>query len=79
MGRSGFALPGRAASLGVGDKPAGVAVPGAFTLVMNNLDPVFFSRIMGLSIAGMTLIIQGFLQNREAVLLPPARRRSFGR
>jgi biopolymer transport protein ExbB len=63
-----IAHPSQAAGLDA-DKPAGVAVPGAFTLVMNNLDPVFFT-IMGLSIAGMTLIIQGFLQNREAVLLP---------
>jgi biopolymer transport protein ExbB len=38
-------------------------------LVMNNLDFVFFT-IAGLSIWGLTLIIQGFLKNRQSVFLP---------
>jgi biopolymer transport protein ExbB len=52
--------------------PAGEAVPkgkGVFALVVENLDPVFYT-IIALSIAGLTLIIQGFMQNRKAVLMP---------
>jgi len=41
-----------------------------FSLIMANRDPVFFT-IIGLSIWGMTLIIQGFLVNRPSVIMPP--------
>jgi biopolymer transport protein ExbB len=41
-----------------------------FQLVMANRDPIFFT-ILALSIWGMTLIIQGFLVNRESVIMPP--------
>ncbi|HEX4056553.1 MAG TPA: MotA/TolQ/ExbB proton channel family protein [Tepidisphaeraceae bacterium] len=41
-----------------------------FQLVMANRDPVFFT-ILGLSIWGLTLIIQGFLVNRASVIMPP--------
>jgi biopolymer transport protein ExbB len=41
-----------------------------FSLIMANRDPVFFT-IVGLSIWGMTLIIQGFLVNRPSVIMPP--------
>lgn len=54
--------------------PAGVeAAPargkGVFTLVMENMDAVFWT-IGLLSVAGLTFIIQGFIQNRRSVLLP---------
>lgn len=53
--------------------PAGEAAApkgkGVFALVVENLDPVFYT-IIALSIAGLTLIIQGFMQNRKAVLMP---------
>jgi len=53
--------------------PAGTAPPiqreGLFSLIMRNLDPVFFI-IMGLSVTGLTLIIQGFMKNRAAVMIP---------
>jgi hypothetical protein len=41
-----------------------------FSLIMANRDPVFFT-IIGLSIWGLTLIIQGFLVNRPSVIMPP--------
>ena len=41
-----------------------------FSLIMANRDPVFFT-IVGLSIWGLTLIIQGFLVNRPSVIMPP--------
>ena len=40
-----------------------------FTLIVGHLDPVFFV-IIGLSIVGVTLIIQGFIKNRASVMLP---------
>jgi biopolymer transport protein ExbB len=42
---------------------------GVFTIVMENMDPVFWT-IGLLSVAGLTFIIQGFIQNRRSVLLP---------
>jgi biopolymer transport protein ExbB len=45
------------------------AKPGVITLVMNNLDPVFWV-IFALSIIGLTLIIQGVIKNRESVFMP---------
>ena len=38
-------------------------------LILDNLDPVFFT-IFALSIVGLALIIQGFLKNRESVIVP---------
>ena len=40
-----------------------------FTLIVGHLDFVFFI-IIGLSIVGVTLIIQGFIKNRASVMLP---------
>jgi biopolymer transport protein ExbB len=40
-----------------------------FSLIMANRDPVFFT-IVGLSIWGLTLIIQGFLVNRPSIIMP---------
>ena len=40
-----------------------------FTLIVGHLDPVFFV-IIALSIAGVSLIIQGFIKNRASVMLP---------
>ncbi len=51
------------------DRPAAMPKPGIWTLVMNNRDPVFYT-IMALSITGLTLIIQGAIQNRASVFLP---------
>ncbi|MCS7034358.1 MAG: MotA/TolQ/ExbB proton channel family protein [Phycisphaerae bacterium] len=54
--------------------PAPEAAPrgkGVFAIVMENLDPVFYT-IGLLSIAGLTFIIQGFIQNRKSVLMPEA-------
>ena len=42
---------------------------GIIRLILNHLDFVFFT-IAALSIAGVTLIIQGFLKNRASVFLP---------
>src|SRR5207249_6587535 len=42
---------------------------GLFTVIMSNRDPVFF-LIMLCSVAGVTLIIQGFIKNRRSVLMP---------
>jgi biopolymer transport protein ExbB len=41
-----------------------------FSLVMANRDPIFFT-IIGLSVWGLTLIIQGFMVNRASVIMPP--------
>src|SRR5689334_20171264 len=51
--------------------PASSAPKGAtlFQMVLDNLDPIFFT-IFGLSILGLTLIIQGFMKNRASVLMP---------
>ncbi|HEX4793561.1 MAG TPA: MotA/TolQ/ExbB proton channel family protein [Humisphaera sp.] len=40
-----------------------------FSVIMSNTDPVFFTILL-LSIIGLTLIIQGFIRNRAAVLIP---------
>jgi biopolymer transport protein ExbB len=42
-----------------------------FQLIWGHTDPVFFT-IAALSIAGLTLIIQGFMQNRMSVFMPEA-------
>jgi len=44
---------------------------GVMDLILSNMDPIFFT-IAGLSVAGLALIIQGFIKNREAVFMPPA-------
>src|SRR6202451_3496182 len=52
-------------------QPAQQARPSVFSLVMQqDTDPVFWT-IMLLSIAGLTLIIQGVIQNRASVFMPP--------
>ncbi|MGH7178781.1 MAG: MotA/TolQ/ExbB proton channel family protein, partial [Tepidisphaeraceae bacterium] len=50
---------------------ATVQAEGLFTLIWGNMDPVFWT-IVFLSIAGLTLIIQGFIKNRASVFMPPA-------
>lgn len=55
-----------------GAAPAAEAAPrpaGIFQLIMGHLDFVFFT-IFALSIAGLTLIIQGFIKNRASVMMP---------
>jgi biopolymer transport protein ExbB len=42
---------------------------GLVSLILSNTDFVFFT-IMGLSILGLTLIIQGFIKNRQSVFMP---------
>jgi biopolymer transport protein ExbB len=56
--------------------PAAAAVPeasaerqGLTSIILGNIDFVFV-LIMLLSVAGLTLIIQGFIKNREAVFMP---------
>src|SRR4051812_11869909 len=56
------------------DTPAGGASAkpvntSLFSVIMSNTDPVFFTILL-LSIIGLTLIIQGFIRNRAAVLIP---------
>jgi biopolymer transport protein ExbB len=52
-------------------QPATQARPSVFSLVMQqDTDPVFWT-IMLLSIAGLTLIIQGVIQNRASIFMPP--------
>jgi biopolymer transport protein ExbB len=47
------------------------AQKGVFSLIMDNVDPVFVI-IAGLSVAGVTLIIQGFIKARRSVMIPEA-------
>lgn len=44
---------------------------GILDLIFENKDPVFFT-IAILSVAGLALIIQGFIKNRESVFMPQA-------
>src|SRR5690349_5776630 len=58
------------------DTTAGNPVPpvktaGLFSLIMSHIDFVFIT-IAILSIAGLTLIIQGFIQNRSEAFMPEA-------
>ncbi|MGD0388224.1 MAG: MotA/TolQ/ExbB proton channel family protein [Tepidisphaeraceae bacterium] len=63
-----IAAPGLAQT--AGDKGNEVTQStSVFSLIMANRDPVFFT-IVGLSIWGLTLIIQGFLVNRPSVIMP---------
>jgi biopolymer transport protein ExbB len=55
---------------------AGTAQPppktsGLFSLITEHIDPIFVT-IAILSIAGLTLIIQGFIQNRSEAMMPEA-------
>ncbi|HEX4123549.1 MAG TPA: MotA/TolQ/ExbB proton channel family protein [Tepidisphaeraceae bacterium] len=43
-----------------------------FSVILDNKDDPIFWAIMILSVAGMALIIQGFMQNRPSVLMPDA-------
>jgi biopolymer transport protein ExbB len=53
-----------------GNTPAPTQAPaGLITLIMGHIDVVFIT-IAVLSIAGLTLIIQGFMKNRRSVFLP---------
>src|SRR5687768_10034748 len=58
------AAPGADTGAGAGQRR------GVVNLIMGNLDPVFFT-IAALSVAGVTLIIQGFIRNRASVYMPP--------
>lgn len=55
-----------------GAVPANNAQPvrNSFSIVLNNLDFVFYT-IGVLSVAGLALIIHGFWNNRQSVFLPP--------
>lgn len=64
-----LAVPTHAQSTGGVTTPATPQAPGLFTLIISNLDAVFFT-IMLLSIVGLTLILQGFIKNRESVVMP---------
>ena len=48
-----------------------VKTAGLFQLIMGHIDFVFLT-IAALSIAGLTLIIQGFIQNRREAFMPEA-------
>lgn len=52
-----------------GAAPAAAKPQGLIQLIMGNMDFVFFT-IVALSIVGMTLIIQGFIKNRQSVFMP---------
>jgi biopolymer transport protein ExbB len=51
--------------------PAPLKTQGLFSLIAGHIDFVFVT-IAILSIAGLTLIIQGFIQNRSEALMPEA-------
>ena len=77
LARDGFAQTQLAAAPitippGAGVNPAQPReAAGLMQLILNHKDPVFFT-IMALSVAGLTLIIQGFIKNRAAVFMPEA-------
>jgi biopolymer transport protein ExbB len=65
-----FVIAGPGFAQTTGDKGNEVTQStSVFSLIMANRDPVFFT-IVGLSIWGLTLIIQGFLVNRPSVIMP---------
>jgi biopolymer transport protein ExbB len=67
LSSDGFAQstqPGGAAAAGETSRP------GLMQLILGHIDAVFIV-IAALSIAGLTLIIQGFIKNRESVFMPP--------
>ena len=65
-----FVIAGPGFAQTTGDKGNEVTQStSVFSLIMANRDPVFFT-IVGLSIWGLTLIIQGFLVNRPSIIMP---------
>jgi biopolymer transport protein ExbB len=52
-----------------GDAAAHPAVPSLLTMILGHIDFVFLT-IAALSVAGLTLIIQGFIKNRASVFMP---------
>jgi biopolymer transport protein ExbB len=62
---------GAAAATGAAGAAKSQGNTGLVSLILSNMDFVFFT-IVALSIAGLTFIIQGFIRNRAAVLLPEA-------
>ena len=68
LARSAIAQTGPQTPAAAG-APAKISKPTVLTLIMDNQDPVFFT-ILGLSIVGLTLIIQGVMENRSSVFLP---------
>src|SRR5215204_1372448 len=65
----GFAQTGAPAPAPAGAPQQGQR-QGLVRLIMQHPDPVFFT-IAALSVAGVTLIIQGFIRNRAPVYMPP--------
>ncbi|HEY1921583.1 MAG TPA: MotA/TolQ/ExbB proton channel family protein [Tepidisphaeraceae bacterium] len=66
-----FVVAGPSFAQTTGDKGSAASTStSVFQLIMANTDPVFYT-ILGLSIWGLTLIIQGFLVNRASVIMPP--------
>jgi biopolymer transport protein ExbB len=66
-----FVLAGKSfgQATGTPDANAPKAPDSLWAVIMSNKDPVFFT-ILGLSIVGMTLIIQGVIKNRASVFMP---------
>src|SRR5688500_19526212 len=63
--------PAPGAAPGAADAGAGAGQRRCVVnLIMGPLDPVFFT-IAALSVAGVTLIIQGFIRTRASVYMPP--------
>jgi len=60
-----------AGSIGQTTTPTDAAInrPGLLRLIVSHPDPVFFT-IAFLSVAGLTLIIQGFIKTRASVMMP---------
>jgi biopolymer transport protein ExbB len=69
-GNTASPAPGTGAGAG-GETAAPRSKPTLFGLIMGNRDFVFFTIIL-LSVAGVTFIIRGAIQNRASVLLPEA-------
>jgi len=65
----GQPAPGAAGAAGA-PPAAAKAQTGLTSIILNNIDFVFITIAL-LSIIGLTLIIQGFIQNRAAALMPP--------
>jgi len=64
----GFAQPAPTGAAGA--SPPKTTQTGLTSIILTNIDFVFITIAL-LSIFGLTLIIQGFIQNRSAVLMPP--------
>src|SRR4051812_10541836 len=67
--QSVFAQATPASAGGTGENASQGESAGVVRLILGHLDFVFFT-IAALSVAGLTLIIQGFLKNRASVFLP---------